>query len=251
MISQIASVFSSQGVVLQGTERTAVPWGDDEAPQPIRLPERVDFGAVFDQAAAKLDLSSLAVKMASGPAYAEGRKPEHGPGGKAAEEGAKQRTAADPRGGGADGSGRTLTPEQQEQLAKLKERDREVRVHEEQHAARAGAYAEGGPRYEYQAGPDGKQYAVGGHVDVDTSPVQGNPQATLEKARILQQAALAPAEPSGADRSVAAQAAQMARDAARQLAEERRSGGGEASPGRPHPYARPDAPSGQFLDIAA
>lgn len=201
-------------MVLQGTERTAVPVRDDKASRPVQVPERGDSGAVFDQTAAKLELSSTAVKMASGP-------------------------------------GRALSPDQRDELAKLKERDREVRSHEEQHAARAGAYAKGGPQYEYQAGPDGQQYAVGGHVNVDTSPVQGNPRATLEKARILRQVALAPAEPSGADRSVAAQAARMAQDAARQLAEERRRGGGEASRGRLHPYARTAAPSGQFLDISA
>lgn len=214
MISQIASVFSSQGVVLQETERIAVPRNDDEASQSNPLPEQADSGEVFDQAAAKLELSSMAAKMVSG-------------------------------------SGRTLSPEQLDQLAKLKERDREVRAHEEQHAARAGSYAKGGPQYEYKMGPDGKQYAVSGRVNVDTSPVQGNPRATLQKARILRQVAQAPAKPSDADRAVAAQAARMALDAARQLAEERRRGGVETTLGRPHPYARTTPASGQFLDISA
>jgi hypothetical protein len=48
-------------------------------------------------------------------------------------------------------------------------------------------------------GPDGKQYAVGGEVPIDLSPVSGNPQATVQKAETIQRAALAPADPSGPD----------------------------------------------------
>ena len=74
--------------------------------------------------------------------------------------------------------------------------------------------ASGGAQYEYQAGPDGRRYAVGGHVNIDMTPVAGNPRATLQKAMAVRAAATAPAEPSGADLSVAAAAAQMAAQAA-------------------------------------
>lgn len=99
-----------------------------------------------------------------------------------------------------------------QQVDQLKERDREVRAHELAHAAVGGALA-GSPAYEYTRGPDGVQYATGGEVSIDTSPVAGDPQATIEKARIIRAAALAPASPSGQDRAVAARASQMANDA--------------------------------------
>lgn len=92
----------------------------------------------------------------------------------------------------------------------LKARDREVRAHEAAHLAAAGAYAVGGATYSYQRGPDGVQYAVGGEVNIDTSAIAGNPQATLEKAQRIQAAAFAPAQPSSQDIRVAAQAAQLA-----------------------------------------
>ena len=61
-------------------------------------------------------------------------------------------------------------------------------------------------------------YAVGGEVPVDVGPVAGNPQATIQKAAVLQRAALAPADPSGADRQIAAKAAAMATKARQELA---------------------------------
>lgn len=95
------------------------------------------------------------------------------------------------------------------QLEQLEKVDRMVRAHEQAHLAAAGAYAMGGPTYEYAIGPDGRRYAVSGEVPIDVSPVPGDPEATLRKARALQAAASAPADPSGQDRAVAAQAAQM------------------------------------------
>ena len=106
-----------------------------------------------------------------------------------------------------------LTPKEEQQVQKMKARDREVRAHEQAHKAAAGGLAQGGATYEYQTGPDGKQYAVAGEVKIDTSPVQGNPEATARKARQIQQAATAPAEPSAQDMQVAAQAFAMEQQA--------------------------------------
>jgi len=47
-------------------------------------------------------------------------------------------------------------------LRELKARDAEVRAHELKHLASAGQYASGGIVYDYQTGPDGRLYAVGG-----------------------------------------------------------------------------------------
>lgn len=106
-------------------------------------------------------------------------------------------------------------------IAQLEARDREVRAHEQAHlAAAAGPHARGGINYEYQTGPDGKSYAVGGSVNIDTSPVADDPEATLQKAQVVQRAALAPADPSGQDMAVAAQAAQMMQQAQQEIREQ-------------------------------
>lgn len=112
----------------------------------------------------------------------------------------------------------SLTPEQQRALAHLQARDREVRAHEAAHQAAAGPYARGSARYSYETGPDGKRYAVGGEVQIDTAKVANDPQATLDKARIIRRAALAPAEPSAQDQRVARQAAALEAQAQRELA---------------------------------
>lgn len=109
-----------------------------------------------------------------------------------------------------------LTPEQQAQIDKLKATDTKVRQHEQAHLAAAGGLATSGPTYTYQRGPNGVNYAVGGEVNIDTSP-GATPQETIAKAQRIQAAALAPADPSGQDRSVAARAGQMERDARAQL----------------------------------
>ena len=102
-----------------------------------------------------------------------------------------------------------LSPEAQRVVSRLQQRDTEVRAHEQAHMAAAGGHATGGASYSYTRGPDGKQYATGGSVSIDTSPVQGDPEATLEKARTVRSAALAPGSPSAQDQSVAAQASNM------------------------------------------
>ncbi len=104
-------------------------------------------------------------------------------------------------------------------LADLKARDREVRAHEAAHQAVGGQYA-GSISYVYERGPDGGQYAVGGEVSIDTSLVQGDPQATIEKMRTVRAAALAPAEPSPQDRAVAAEAMQLMLQARSELSSE-------------------------------
>ncbi|MDC0661710.1 putative metalloprotease CJM1_0395 family protein [Marinobacter sp. SS21] len=105
-------------------------------------------------------------------------------------------------------------------LAELKARDREVRAHEQAHQSVGGQYASA-PSYTYQRGPDGVQYAVGGEVQIDISPVSGHPQATIDKMRTVRAAALAPAEPSGQDRTVAAEAMQLMLQAQQALARQR------------------------------
>lgn len=108
---------------------------------------------------------------------------------------------------------------EREQIQALAARDREVRAHEQAHASVAGQYAKG-TSYTYQRGPDGVSYAIGGEVQIDTSPIPGDPEATLRKAQQLRRAANAPAEPSSQDARVAALAAQMEQEARLELREQ-------------------------------
>jgi hypothetical protein len=96
---------------------------------------------------------------------------------------------------------------EQRELQRLRNLDRQVRAHELAHVAVGGRYVTSGASFDYQTGPDGRRYAVGGEVSIDTSEVPGNPQATLDKALVVLRAALAPANPSAQDRRVAAEAA--------------------------------------------
>ena len=122
---------------------------------------------------------------------------------------------------------------ERDQIQELAARDREVRAHEQAHAAVAGQYA-GSPTYSFVRGPDGVSYAIGGEVSIDTSPIPGDPEATIRKAQQLRRAANAPADPSSQDGSVAAQAAQMEQQARAELREqqeiesEQRRDGGES-----------------------
>lgn len=111
-----------------------------------------------------------------------------------------------------------LSAEDEEVVAELQRRDQEVRAHEQAHASAGGRYA-GQPQYEYQVGPDGERYAVGGSVPIDVSEVPDDPRATVEKMQTVRRAANAPAEPSGQDRRVAAQAAQKLAAAQAELRE--------------------------------
>lgn len=102
--------------------------------------------------------------------------------------------------------------QEQRQIEQLAARDREVRAHERAHAAVGGQHT-GAPQLNYVRGPDGVAYAVSGEVSVSLAAVPGNPQATLRKAEQVQQAALAPADPSSQDRLIAAKAARIAEQA--------------------------------------
>lgn len=145
--------------------------------------------------------------------------------------------------------GEQLSDAEQKQVAELKKRDREVRQHEQAHQAAGGQYASA-PSYDFQQGPDGKQYAVGGEVQIDASPIPGDPAATIEKMRVVKAAALAPAEPSAQDRKVAAAADAAAQQArAEQAAQDREDreavARGEAPSDPSQPPTPPQSPDAQ------
>jgi hypothetical protein len=114
-----------------------------------------------------------------------------------------------------------LTEAEQREVEKLKARDREVRAHEQAHAATGGSVT-GSPQLTFTQGPDGKQYAVGGEVSVDASPVRGNPEATIRKMELVKKASLAPASPSSQDKRVAAEADAQILAARQEITKEKR-----------------------------
>eukprot|EP01107_Rhizomastix_libera_P011584 TRINITY_DN29110_c0_g1_i1.p1 TRINITY_DN29110_c0_g1~~TRINITY_DN29110_c0_g1_i1.p1 ORF type:complete len:239 (+),score=-8.81 TRINITY_DN29110_c0_g1_i1:218-934(+) len=109
-----------------------------------------------------------------------------------------------------------LSESEKKVIEALKKRDNEVRSHESAHMAAGAGLVRGAASYSTQVGPDGQAYAIGGEVQIDMAP-EKDPQATVNKMRQVQRAALAPAEPSGQDRSVASQAAKVAAEAEAEL----------------------------------
>lgn len=123
----------------------------------------------------------------------------------------------------AGGSGREMSRDEQVELGELKQRDAAVRAHENAHMQALGPYRTGGATFQYETGPDGRRYAVAGEVPVDVS-AEGTPEETIRKAQTVRRAALAPADPSSADRGVASDAARLEREARAEIAREERAG---------------------------
>ena len=114
---------------------------------------------------------------------------------------------AEAEAGGKPGPGGKLSPEQQRQVTELQQRDAHVRSHEAAHQA-AGGDLTGPASFSYELGPDGRSYAVGGEVPI--SMREGDtPEQTIAIAQQVRAAALAPADPSGQDLRVAAEASAM------------------------------------------
>jgi hypothetical protein len=125
-------------------------------------------------------------------------------------------------GGAAGKPASQLSDSDQQLLRQLRSSDQKIRAHEQAHAAAGGAHA-GSVQLRYERGPDGKNYAVSGEVQIDISP-ESTPDATISKMLTVRQAALAPADPSSQDRAVAQQA-QMIEAQAR--AEKSKAAGGD------------------------
>ena len=106
-----------------------------------------------------------------------------------------------------------LSEKEREEVRQLQQREQKVKSHEQAHIAAGGKHVVGGANFDYKRGPDGELYAVGGEVSIDASKVPGDPEATIRKAQLIRRAALAPAEPSGQDRQVAAKSRQMEMEA--------------------------------------
>lgn len=112
-----------------------------------------------------------------------------------------------------------LSKAQKQQVEDLQARDTEVRAHETAHQS-SGA-STGAASFSYQKGPDGRMYAIGGEVGVSFKE-GSTPQESIQNARAVIAAAMAPANPSPQDYSVASSAKIMEMKAMQQLANESR-----------------------------
>ena len=122
-------------------------------------------------------------------------------------------------GGSGTGNGKELTEQEIKQVDKLKSREKEVITHELRHQSVGGQYASA-PSYGKEKGPDGRSYITDGSVQISVSE-ESTPEKTISKMQQVYAAALAPAEPSSADRSVAAKAKSIEASARAELAEEK------------------------------
>ncbi len=117
------------------------------------------------------------------------------------------------------GADKRVESVEQKVIDELEKRDREVRAHELAHQVVAGSLAQGGPSFKLERGPNGKFFAVSGSVSLDVSK-ESSPEETVAKMQTIRKAALAPANPSAKDRSVAADAAAKEAEARRELIQE-------------------------------
>ncbi len=139
----------------------------------------------------------------------------------------------------------------QRQVQELVQIQNKVIVHEQAHMAVGGSLA-GGASYSYTNGPDGKRYITGGEVSISIPSVDDPAEQIRLMARV-RAAALAPADPSPQDRSVAASASAREGQAAMELARKR----AEAAYGKtgedkaPQPASKSKkTESGSQLDIS-
>jgi len=81
-----------------------------------------------------------------------------------------------------------LSSEELQQLRELERRDQEVRTQDMAFLAAAGGAA-GSYSLQYETGPDGRRYATGADIKLDTSS-GATPEQTLAKARALRAASM-------------------------------------------------------------
>ncbi len=111
------------------------------------------------------------------------------------------------------------TNAEQERIRDLEERDKQVRQREEAHVRAAGLLAQGGPKYRYEIGPDGKRYAVEGHTEIKVKEGR-TPEERLKNARQAERAAQEGGASTPQSARVLAEARQEADKAKQEIEEE-------------------------------
>jgi SprA-related family. len=216
--SMLGSVLPSSG-----TPAASAPPQDARPVQTAEQQTASNETAAAMQAAGQEGRSATRTFMGDSESAADEHAPEEGG------DGAEGKTGSGGTQAERGADGKDLNEEEKAEVKELKARDQEVRTHEQAHISASGGLSMGGASYERQRGPDGRMYAVGGEVQIDTSEGT-SPEDTISKAQQIRRAALAPAEPSGQDRQVAARAAQMEADARQEKAKEAAEGGQSTEP---------------------
>jgi hypothetical protein len=161
-----------------------------------------------------MSVSSVGSSLSFSPSFAAPTSRAGGAGGRPGE---AQGEVQGEVQGKPQGNAQGLSEADLRRVEQLKQRDREVRAHEMAHVAAGAGVVTSGASYSFETGPDGRRYAVGGEVGINVSPGR-TPEETLSRAEKIRAAALAPADPSGQDRQIAARAASMAAEARVELA---------------------------------
>lgn len=104
-------------------------------------------------------------------------------------------------------NGEKLDEGEQQYVRELAAIDANVRAHEAAHIGAGAGVVSGGATFGYTRGPDGKMYATSGEVPISMKEGR-TPEETIQNARQIVSAAMAPADPSPQDYKVAASAAQ-------------------------------------------
>lgn len=152
--------------------------------------------------------SAAGIRLPEDKVTLSGRQPDNEQTGAATEVDSAQKEPKPGETTTADGKS-VEDPQVQQQVARLKQIEEKVKAHEAAHKAVGGNLASSAS-YSYTQGPDGHSYITGGEVQIDMSGGR-TPQETISRMQQVIRAALAPSDPSGQDRAVAAQAAtQMA-----------------------------------------
>lgn len=116
-------------------------------------------------------------------------------------------------------NGKELETDEVQYVRELESIDRNVKAHEAAHIAAGAGVVSGGASYGYTRGPDGKMYATSGEVPISMKKGK-TPEETIQNARQIVAAAMAPADPSPQDYKVAASAMQMESQARTEQAQE-------------------------------
>ena len=88
-------------------------------------------------------------------------------------------------------------------VKRFEDADTQIRTHEQTHSATSNIVST--PQYDYQTGPDGKLYATGGEVRVDTS-IPKDEKAAQAKLDEIEDTSSAPNNLSSADAQISRQA---------------------------------------------
>ena len=103
------------------------------------------------------------------------------------------------------------------ELREIAFRSDNVRRRVWQQALVAGPLVKGQPNYDYMIAADEKMYVRSASVSIDNSPVSGDPEATIQKARKVRNAYMGVAMPNTADYKAASSAVTMGINARREL----------------------------------